>query len=669
MQFKQSKGFKNTSIKTKLIIICVLFAIIPLFIVNIISSSISNSTIKNTSEQLTMDMVKQTRSSVNYFVNDIEKNMTKFVVNDLNNTNTQLLANYEAADKDQVKKMRAVQDLAQGLVYVGSIEKSIESVALIHDDGTIIGKIPLLTNEDIMEAKKLQINGEALWQKGLGKDTKRIYFIRKVKNAMIGEDFGLMICQIKLNTVIEGLEEIKLLAGANVYIVDQKGNMIYNKDTYQEKAEEYILNSILQDEESGSGIENGHLIAYAAVSNGWKVVAEIPEKSLTSQLSKASFMIWLLVIVAGILAVAVGVVVSKHFSMPIIKIMQLMKKAESGDLTVQTDEQRYDEMGLLCTSFNHMIANIRRLLEETKGVVSDTLEDGRSLKLSTEQSVEAFNQLALSIEDITKGSTNQAEDAGKSSEAMDTLSESIQQVMKETGCIFDNNQGAKVMIGEAAESMERLNQTMDSSIQISHKIKTSITELSFLTKSIEDIMKLVDGISEQTNLLALNASIEAARAGEVGKGFAVVAQEVRLLAEQSKKSTKNVRLTLNTIESKTKDAVELVKNANHIFEDQEDAVQKTYYAFNHIIERLKQMDTELGQVKGQVSNMENLREDMSSKIDRIKWVTEETASATEQVNALSEEQRTVIEQLFQLANKLTAQMDKLNFSVQAFKIK
>ncbi|MDF2878495.1 MAG: methyl-accepting chemotaxis protein, partial [Clostridia bacterium] len=74
--------------------------------------------------------------------------------------------------------------------------------------------------------------------------------------------------------------------------------------------------------------------------------------------------------------------------------------------------------------------------------------------------------------------------------------------------------------------------------------------------------------------------------GEVGKGFAVVAQEVRTLAEQSKKSTKNVRLTLNTIESKTKDAVNLVKHANNIFEDQEEAVKKTYYAFNHIIERL-----------------------------------------------------------------------------------
>ncbi len=54
--------------------------------------------------------------------------------------------------------------------------------------------------------------------------------------------------------------------------------------------------------------------------------------------------------------------------------------------------------------------------------------------------------------------------------------------------------------------------------------------------SIQNVVELIKGISDQTNLLALNASIEAARAGEQGKGFAVVAEEVRKLAEQSKRS-------------------------------------------------------------------------------------------------------------------------------------
>jgi methyl-accepting chemotaxis protein len=89
--------------------------------------------------------------------------------------------------------------------------------------------------------------------------------------------------------------------------------------------------------------------------------------------------------------------------------------------------------------------------------------------------------------------------------------------------------------------MESLNQDMKSAIDITNTVSSSITQLSDLTKSIDQIMSFVDDISEKTNLLSLNAAIEAARAGEAGKGFAVVASEIRKLAEQSKASTVNVK--------------------------------------------------------------------------------------------------------------------------------
>ncbi len=74
---------------------------------------------------------------------------------------------------------------------------------------------------------------------------------------------------------------------------------------------------------------------------------------------------------------------------------------------------------------------------------------------------------------------------------------------------------------------------------ISSAIGQSAEIMSGMANYSEEIRKvtsLITDIAEQTNLLALNAAIEAARAGEHGKGFAVVAEEVRNLAEQSKRS-------------------------------------------------------------------------------------------------------------------------------------
>jgi len=72
-------------------------------------------------------------------------------------------------------------------------------------------------------------------------------------------------------------------------------------------------------------------------------------------------------------------------------------------------------------------------------------------------------------------------------------------------------------------------------------IGATISKLGESTNCIGEAANLISEIAEQTNLLALNAAIEAARAGEQGRGFAVVAEEVRLLAQNSDRLSKEIR--------------------------------------------------------------------------------------------------------------------------------
>ena len=73
------------------------------------------------------------------------------------------------------------------------------------------------------------------------------------------------------------------------------------------------------------------------------------------------------------------------------------------------------------------------------------------------------------------------------------------------------------------------------------------------------MLQLVQDIASQTNLLALNATIEAARAGESGLGFVVVANEVKSLADQTAKATKEIAGQIASVQTGTAEVVRAIQ--------------------------------------------------------------------------------------------------------------
>ncbi|WP_054741022.1 methyl-accepting chemotaxis protein [Cellulosilyticum ruminicola] len=661
---------RKGSIRKHLILMNALFAIIPLLIVNIISSVQSVKVMEQNSSKLTTEMVKQTCANLDYFSGDIEKNINKCIVNNLNNSSDNLINTYMHS-KDVITQTVAFVNIKNQLVSISALENSMDSLAIVTEEGKIIGKLNNLSNEELSTVKDIGCeDNKGIWLLDIaGKDG--VYYIKNIQNTITGEKFGKIVIKVNMKSLNEQLGDVVLFKGANISIVDQEGNIVLSSDSnlriLQNRTKDYIKSA--NGAKNGSEMVDDCLIAYAIGENGWKVVSEIPKSALTSDLKRVTTLVWCLIAVVIVAAIGIGGIAANSITKSIVELMKLMKRAEQGDLTVAVNIKRQDELGMLGDSFNHMICNIRELILETKQVVVETLEAGEVLRQSSDHSVETFGQLVFSIDGITNGSNAQAENMQNTTMAMEHLSKSIQEVIQNTEEIYNNTQGARNIINEAADSMESLNQTMADSTAVIRNIREGIEILNKKTKSIEQIMALVDGISEETNLLALNASIEAARAGDLGKGFAVVAKEVKKLAEESQKSTSHVRETLNDIESKTSSCVKLAENAKSIFENQAQAVEKTYHAFTTIIEILKKIDMQLGVVNEKTSHMASLKNEMSQKMENIATTTAENASATQAVNNLSLEQKAMMNKLRNLAEKLSESVTILEKTIHNFNIR
>ena len=76
-------------------------------------------------------------------------------------------------------------------------------------------------------------------------------------------------------------------------------------------------------------------------------------------------------------------------------------------------------------------------------------------------------------------------------------------------------------------------------------------------------IKVIQDVALNTRILGFNASIEASRAKEGGKGFGVIAQEVRTLADTSKKSADGIEERMRSISDIARRIDESAQDAKH----------------------------------------------------------------------------------------------------------
>lgn len=659
-----STTFTIHSIKTKFIIAFICFALIPFIFLCIIYTIVSKNALRATSSTLNAEIVRQATQNIDNSINSVYQDVMDFGVN------TIMESGYlkEAKSTDKNKQVNATLEINNLISSFNSVSKTYYGNSCLYIPGSSqsLGSITGLPAKELPKYIEGIEDTEFIWMsipelKGSGQ------LVIKPFSDFRSHTKFYVCTSFTLAPVSEYLSSLSLLKDSTVFLADIDHSLLMSSQSNTELPQ-YIVDKISSDTELKTFSTSDYLVSYNTLANGWKLIVETPYSSLTEQLDAALPIIAILFICIMLLACILGYFYANSFSKPIIGLMSLMSKAEQGDLTITAPIKGRDEISELCRSFNHMIENIKDLIAKTQEVVTQNIDSSNTLSESSNYSVTTIKQLAIAVNEIAEGTTNQASDAQKSTQDMQSLSEQMDTVTQKTSAILSSTEEAKNMIEDATSTINALNTTMTSSLSMTSDICTSITELNTLTKNIEDIMRLMAGISEQTNLLALNASIEAARAGESGRGFAVVANEVRNLAEQSKSSTVSVRSALDSINHKMKETVSLAQKSSQMIDEQESVVTETRQLFNKVIQSLTSMVTELNDISQSILTMRGLKDIMVERIDSIASVTEESAASTEEVSSLATEQQSIMQHFAELSNELSSSTQKLNDVISKFVI-
>lgn len=212
--------------------------------------------------------------------------------------------------------------------------------------------------------------------------------------------------------------------------------------------------------------------------------------------------------------------------------------------------------------------------------------------------------------------------------AIDQVATSIEHVANTANEISEETVNARVITNNGNDAMKEVEATVGELSNAFSHASNVIQEVEANSKSIGDVVDVINSIAEQTNLLALNAAIEAARAGEQGRGFAVVADEVRVLAQRTQQSTEEIRKVVESLQQNSQSAVNSMESGS---QQVADSVRKASKAGEL-----------LAQIQASISTVE-------ARMSTVAASTEEQSAASGQIRSSSEEMKTSASETFSQA--------------------
>lgn len=374
-------------------------------------------------------------------------------------------------------------------------------------------------------------------------------------------------------------------------------------------------------------------------------------------------------IISVLLGLGMATLISNNISKPIKKMTVGLDEVAKGNLTTETIHiKNKDEVGAMAVTFNRMLVDLRSIVLSVRDSSSQLAASAEQLSASSEESLASAQLVATSAEQQLLSSDSQVKLMDSSVDSMRDLNVGMSQIAQsnEAMLLSSNsvhklvNKGASV-VSEVADQMNTISETFNETTEIMKKMEKH-------SNDIQNITALITEISDQTNLLALNAAIEAARAGEYGKGFAVVAEEVRKLAEQSKKSAEEITAMVNQIQLASGAAVRAITNGGTKVTEGLSKTKDSLKVFDKIEGSVEDVVMKVESVSSAIEEIHAMADSVTESVIKVESLAKEVATLSNDSSAATEQQLAANQEISSSAQSLANLAEKLQQEVSKFRL-
>ena len=339
---------------------------------------------------------------------------------------------------------------------------------------------------------------------------------------------------------------------------------------------------------------------------------------------------------AIVIGILFGIWVFRSVSRPLSELIRVSDSVAGGDLDTGNITPSKDEFGLVQSSMEKMVLNLRdmagRITGSTATIASSSQElsstahelerNSQTQTCRIDQSVTAMTQMVQTIQDVSQNAASTSDAAGRMKNIALTGQKALDDTSRELA-------GFAETVRQSAQKIEGVGEK---------------------SNAISDIVEMIKDIADQTNLLALNASIEAARAGEMGRGFSVVAESVRQLAHRTIDSSGQIGKTVQDMQREVSGAVAFMQGEREAIEKIVSHVDATQRSMGEIVACVEQVFDMVHTIAISTEEQSATAEEVNRNMVAINGITRQLSVSVGDIKGTSESFARLAQELNQMVS-------------------